>query len=75
MAQARRGTSSSSRFKQPAALKRLSTSLDTAQRAVAELSKSGGRDVGKGARDLYADLRKFVGDARRDSNKLAKALF
>jgi exonuclease VII small subunit len=76
MPQARRSTStrSSSRFKQPAALKRLTTSLDTAQKAIADLRKESRRDVGKGATDLYGDLRKFVGDARRDSNKLAKAL-
>jgi exonuclease VII small subunit len=76
MPQARRSTStrSSSRFKQPAALKRLTTSLDTAQKAIADLRKEGGRDVGKGATDLYGDLRTFVSNARRDSNKLAKAL-
>jgi exonuclease VII small subunit len=76
MPQARRSTStrSRSRFKQPAALKRLTTSLDTAQKAIADLRKESRRDVGKGATDLYGDLRKFVSDARRDSNKLAKAL-
>lgn len=77
MAQARRSTSTSrsrTSFKQPPALKRLTTSLDTAQKALTELSKGGGRDVGKGAKDIYADLRKFVSDARRDSNKLGKAL-
>lgn len=76
MPQARRSTPTRSRgrFKQPAALKRLTTSLDTAQKAIADLRKEGRRDVGKGATDLYGDLRKFVSDARRDSNKLAKAL-
>lgn len=76
MPQAKRSTSTraSSRFKQPAALKRLTTSLDTAQKALTELSKGGGRDVGKGAKDLYGDLRKFVADARKDSNRVAKAL-
>jgi exonuclease VII small subunit len=76
MPQARRSTSkgSPSRFKQPAALKRLTTSLDTAQKAIADLRKQGGRDVGRGATDLYGDLRTFVSNARRDSNKLAKAL-
>src|SRR5205085_11502914 len=39
-----------------------------------ELSKGSGRDVGKGAGDLYKDLRTFVSNARRDSGKLAKAL-
>jgi hypothetical protein len=61
-------------FKEPAALKRLNSSLDTAQQALVELRKDTGRDVGKGAQDLYNDLRKFVTSARRDSNKLAKAL-
>ena len=76
MPQARRSTStrSRSRFKEPAALKRLTTSLDTAQKAIADLRKQGGRDVGKGATDLYGDLRTFVTNARRDSGKLAKAL-
>ena len=61
-------------FKEPAALKRLNRSLDTAQEALAELRKDTGRDVGQGARDLYKDLRTFVTSARRDSGKLAKAL-
>ncbi len=77
MPQAKRSSSTSrsrAAFKQPPALKRLSTSLDTAQRALTELRKDAGRDVGKGARDLYGDLRTFVSNARRDSNKLAKAL-
>lgn len=76
MPQAKRSSSTASRspFKQPAALKRLSTSLDTAQKALTELSRGSGRDVSKGATDLYKDLRGFVSSARRDSNKLAKAL-
>ena len=74
MPQARRSTSTRSSFKEPAALKRLTTALDTAQKALAELSKGSGRDVGKGAGDLYKDLRSFVSNARRDSNKVAKAL-
>lgn len=77
MPQARRSTStsrSSTTFKQPAALKRLTTSLDTAQKALTELTRGGGRDVSKGAKDISADLRKFVSDARRSSNKLGRAL-
>ena len=76
MPQARRSTSSrsGSRFKQPAAMKRLTTSLDTAQKAIADLRKQGSRDVGKGASNLYGDLHSFVSNARRDSGKLAKAL-
>src|SRR5579863_3251527 len=77
MPQAKRSTStrrSTSRFKEPAAFKRLTTSLDTAQKALTELSKGSGRAGTKGAKDLYADLRGFVSNARRDSNKVAKAL-
>ena len=61
-------------FKEPAALKRLSRSLDAAQEALVELRNDTGRDVGQGTRDLYKDLRTFVASARRDSGKLAKAL-
>jgi hypothetical protein len=76
MPQAKRSTStrSNSKFKQPPALKRLTTSLDGAQKALAELTKGSGRDVGKGAKDVYTDLRKFVTSARSSSNKLGKAL-
>ena len=45
--------------KEPAALKRLTKSLDAAQEALAELRKDTGRDVSQGARDLYKDLRTF----------------
>jgi hypothetical protein len=65
---------SRARFKEPAALKRLDKSLDSAQKALRELGKDTGRDVSQGARDLYADLRTFVSSARRDTGKLAKAL-
>jgi hypothetical protein len=61
-------------FREPDALKRLSKSLDAAHEALAELRKDTGRDVGKGARDVYKDLRTFVANARRDTGKLAKAL-
>jgi hypothetical protein len=77
MPQAKRSSSTSrsrTSFKPPAALKRLSTSLDTAHQALTELRKGSTREVGKGSSDLYADLRTFVSNARRDSNKLAKAL-
>lgn len=78
MPPAKKPAASSSRarvaFKEPAALKRLTKSLDAAQEALAELRKDTGRDVGQGARDLYKDLRAFVSSARRDSGKLAKAL-
>jgi DNA-binding transcriptional ArsR family regulator len=61
-------------FREPAALRKLSRSLDAAQEALAELSKDAGRDVGQGARDLYKDLRTFLTSARRDTSRLAKAL-
>ena len=61
-------------FKEPAALKRLNKSLDSAQEALAELRENTGRDVSQGARDLYKDLRTFVSSARRDTGKLTKAL-
>ena len=54
-------------FKEPAALKRLTRSLDAAQEALGELRKDTGRDVGQGARDLYKDLRTFVSSARREN--------
>jgi DNA anti-recombination protein RmuC len=76
MPQAKRSTSTrvGSKFKQPAALKRLTTSLDAAQKALGELSKGSGREVSKGAKDIYADLRKFVSDAGKESTKVGKAL-
>jgi hypothetical protein len=61
-------------FKEPAALKWLSSSLDTAQQALVELREHTGRDVSQGARELHKDLRAFISSARRDSGKLAKAL-
>ena len=76
MPQAKRSarTRVTSKFKQPPALKRLTTSLDAAQKALGELSKGSGREVSKGAKDIYADLRKFVADAGRESGKVGKAL-
>ena len=56
--------------KDEAAIKRLNKSLDAAQDALASL----GKDVSKGARDLYDDLGKFIKDARRNSGKLGTAL-
>jgi len=79
MPQAKKPTTPASRpraaaFKQPAALKRLNRSLDSAQEALTELRKDTGRDVSHGARGLYKDLRTFVSSSRRDAGKLAKAL-
>jgi hypothetical protein len=61
-------------FREPAALRRVSRSLDAAQDALAELRKDAGRDVSQGTRDLYKDLRTFLSSARRDTGRLAKAL-
>jgi hypothetical protein len=58
--------------KEPVALKRLNSSLDPAQEALADLRKDTGRDVSQGARDLYKDLRTFISSARRDSSKLGR---
>ena len=74
MPPAKNSTSRSSTFKEPAALKWLSSSLDTAQQALLELREDTGRDVSQGARDLHKDLRAFISSARRDAGKLAKAL-
>lgn len=77
MPQARKPASSArvrAAFKPPAAMKQLSTSLDAANKALAELRKDASRDVSGGAHDIYSGLRTFVTSARKDSNKLAKAL-
>jgi DNA-binding protein HU-beta len=60
--------------KEPAALRRLNKSLDSAQAALGALRKDVGKDVSGGARDLYKDLDRFVKDARRGSGKLGTAL-
>ena len=74
MPPAKNSTSRSSTFREPAALKWLFSSLDTAQQALVELREDTGRDVSQGARDLHKDLRAFISSARRDAGKLAKAL-
>src|SRR5450631_2461032 len=74
MPPAKNSTPRSSTYKEPAALKWLSSSLDTAQQALVELREDTGRDVSQGARDLHKDLRAFISSARRDAEKLAKAL-
>ena len=74
MPPAKNSTSRSSTFREPAALKWLSSSLDTAQQALVELREDTGRDLSQGARDLHKDLRAFISSARRDAGKLAKAL-
>jgi hypothetical protein len=63
-----------SAFKEPAALKQLSKSLDGAQAALTKLRGDLGRDVSSGSKALYKDLERVVKDARGHSGKLAKAL-
>ena len=71
---ARRTSAARPKFKEPAALKRFSRSLETADAALMELRKSAERDLGHGARELYRDLQRFLSNARRDSRKLSTAL-
>jgi DNA-binding SARP family transcriptional activator len=75
MPPAKRSTSTrarrSSAFKPPAALANLNKSIDSAEKALAQLSKHGGS---QSARDVYKGLKKFVTTARRDSGKFAKAI-
>jgi DNA-binding transcriptional ArsR family regulator len=61
-------------FREPAALRRMSGSIDAAQDALAQLRKDAGRDVSQGTRELYKDLRTFLSSAGRDTGRLAKAL-
>lgn len=70
----RRTTTVRPLFKEPAALKRLGRSLETADAALMDLRKSAGRDVGQAAGAVYKDLQKFLTSARRDSRKLSAAL-
>jgi hypothetical protein len=60
--------------KEPAALKRLNKSLDTAQDALATLRKDVSKDASAGSQSIYRDVTKFVKDARRHSGKLGKAM-
>ena len=60
--------------KQPAAIRRLNRSLDSAQDALVHLRKDVSSDVSAGSTNLYKDVKRFVKDARRDSEKLANAL-
>jgi hypothetical protein len=78
MPPARKSARSSSRaratFKEPAALKRLRTSLDTAQKALTDLREQAGRSAGQSTRDLHKGVGTFVSNARRDAGKLSNAL-
>lgn len=61
-------------FKEPAALKRLTKSLESAQDALGELRKDVGRDTGTATRDLQKQLRTALTGSRRDIGKLVRAL-
>lgn len=78
MPPARKSTRSSSRrttaFKEPAALKRLTQSLETAQKALGELRNHTGRHSAQTTRNLHRDVSKFITSAKRDSGKFASAL-
>src|SRR2546421_12009754 len=77
MPQARKSTRSSSRgssFKEPAALKRLNRSLESAQKALNELRSHAGSNAAAGTRSLHKGVGKFLTDARRDTGKFTTAL-
>jgi vacuolar-type H+-ATPase subunit H len=77
MPQARKSARTSSRnntFKEPAALKRLTQSLDNAQKALGDLRSHAGRTSAQTTRDLHKDVGKFVSSAKRDTGKFATSI-
>jgi Sec-independent protein translocase protein TatA len=78
MPQARKSARSSSRtstsFKEPAALKRLNRSLDSAQKALDDLRGQAGRNATASTRALHKGLGKFLSSARRDTGKFTTAI-
>ena len=78
MPPARKTTRSSSRrsttFKEPAALKRLNSSIDAAQSALGDLRSHAGRNAADRTRNLHKGVGQFLSDARRDTGKFATAL-
>jgi hypothetical protein len=56
----RKKSTTRSAAKEPSALRKLNKSLDSAQDALAALSKEVGKDVGGGARDLHKNLQGFI---------------
>jgi len=78
MPQARKSARSSSRtsatYKEPAALKRLNSSLDSAQKALKDLQAQAGRNATASTKALHKGLGKFLSDARRDTGKFTTAL-
>src|SRR5205823_1572852 len=69
-----RRSSRTAAFKEPAALKRLTKSLESAQDALGDLRKDVGRDAGTATRDLQKQLRTALTGSRRDIGKLVRAL-
>lgn len=55
-------------------MKRLTQSLEAAQKALTELRTHAGRNSAQSTRTLHRDLGKFVSSAKRDSGKFATAL-
>lgn len=78
MPAARKSTRSSSRssaaFKEPAALKRLNQSLESAQKALVELRKHAGAGAGTSTKSLHGGLQKAVAGAKTDTRKLTTEL-
>ena len=78
MPQARKSARSSSRrgtsFKEPAALKRLNRSLESAQKALTELRTHAGSNAAKSTQSLHKGVGKFLAGARRDTGKFTTAL-
>jgi hypothetical protein len=77
MPQARKSAKTSSRsntFKEPAALKRLSQSLDGAQKALGDLRTHAGRTSAQTTKDLHRDVGKLVSNAKRDTGKFATSI-
>ena len=67
---ATRKKTASKRTKGNVSLDRLDKSLDSAQKALAEVRK----DLSRGGHDLLKDLQKRIGDTRRDARGLTKSL-
>jgi hypothetical protein len=70
----RSSTRKSATFKEPAALRRLNRSLESAQKALTDLRKHAGSGAGKGTKTLHGGLQKFVASAKTDTGKLTTEL-
>ena len=65
-----RARTSSRKSTGAASLDRLNASLETAQKALTELTGN----LGRGGRDLLKDVQKMLRDTRRDTRRLNKSL-